>query len=216
MEVLRETPLTAGLGHPERRRLAGLCQVRRAEPGDILLREGSESAHLGIVRSGRLALRLQVPGRGSTTVLTVEAGDVFGWSAIVPPYRATSTVVAIEPSEVLVCEARALREALGEDEDLAAALAHPPGRRPPSRGHPPPAPRCVRARRGTGVVTAVEAPAFLRRDDIDRLITLLREDGRTVIGPTVSDGAIVYDEIRSARDLRRAGATSRGRARTAW
>jgi CRP-like cAMP-binding protein len=31
-------------------------------------------------------------------------------------------VVAIEQSEVLVCEARALREALEEDEDLAAAL----------------------------------------------------------------------------------------------
>ena len=122
MDVLRETPLTAGLGHPERRRLAGLCQVRRAEPGDILLREGSDTTHLGIVRSGRVALRLQVPGRGSTTVLTVEAGDVFGWSAVVPPYRATSTAIAIEPSEVLVCEARALREALDEDEDLAAAL----------------------------------------------------------------------------------------------
>jgi NAD(P)H-flavin reductase/formate hydrogenlyase subunit 6/NADH:ubiquinone oxidoreductase subunit I len=51
------------------------------------------------------------------------------------------------------------------------------------------------------VVTAVEAPAFLRRDDLDQLIALLRADGRTVIGPTVSDGAIVYDEIRSARDL---------------
>ena len=51
------------------------------------------------------------------------------------------------------------------------------------------------------MVTAVEAPAFLRRADLDRLISLLREDGRTVIGPTVSDGAIVYDEIRSASDL---------------
>ena len=122
LEVLRETPLTAGLGHPERRRLAGLCEVRRAQPGDILLREGGETAHLGIVRSGRVALRLQVPGRGSTTVLTVEAGDVFGWSAVVPPYRATSTAIAMEPSEVLLCEARALREALNEDEDLAAAL----------------------------------------------------------------------------------------------
>ena len=51
------------------------------------------------------------------------------------------------------------------------------------------------------MVTAVEAPAFLGRADLDRLISLLREDGRTVIGPTVSDGAIVYDEIRSASDL---------------
>jgi NAD(P)H-flavin reductase/formate hydrogenlyase subunit 6/NADH:ubiquinone oxidoreductase subunit I len=51
------------------------------------------------------------------------------------------------------------------------------------------------------VVTAVEGPAFLHRDDLDRLIGLLRDDGRTVIGPTVADGVIVYDEIRAATDL---------------
>jgi len=122
MELLRKTPLTAGLGHPERRRLAALCRERSADTGEILLREGSETTQLGVVRSGRVALRLQVPGRGSPTVLTVEAGDVFGWSAVVPPYRATSTAIAIEPSELLVFEARALRDALDEDEDLAAAL----------------------------------------------------------------------------------------------
>jgi CRP-like cAMP-binding protein len=122
MEVLRRTPLTAGLGHPERRRLAALCRVRMADAGEVLLREGSETTQLGVVRSGRVALRLQVPGRGSSTVLTVEVGDVFGWSAVVPPYRATSTAIAIEPSELLVFEARALRDALDEDEDLAAAL----------------------------------------------------------------------------------------------
>ena len=122
MEILRRTPLTAGLGHPERRRLAALCRVHMADAGEVLLREGSETSQLGVVRRGRVALRLQVPGRGSPTVLTVEAGDVFGWSAVVPPYRATSTAIAIEPSELLVFEARALRDALDEDEDLAAAL----------------------------------------------------------------------------------------------
>ena len=122
MELLRKTLLTAGLGHPELRRLAALCRERSADTGEILLREGSETTQLGVVRSGRVALRLQVPGRGSPTVLTVEAGDVFGWSAVVPPYRATSTAIAIETSELLVFEARALRDALDEDEDLAAAL----------------------------------------------------------------------------------------------
>jgi NAD(P)H-flavin reductase/formate hydrogenlyase subunit 6/NADH:ubiquinone oxidoreductase subunit I len=51
------------------------------------------------------------------------------------------------------------------------------------------------------VVTGVEGPAFLRRDDLDRLISLLHDDGRTVIAPTVADGAIVYDEIATAADL---------------
>lgn len=42
---------------------------------------------------------------------------------------------------------------------------------------------------------------WLPRGDLDRLIALLREDGCRVIGPTVRDGAIVYDEITSAREL---------------
>jgi NAD(P)H-flavin reductase/Fe-S-cluster-containing hydrogenase component 2 len=42
---------------------------------------------------------------------------------------------------------------------------------------------------------------FLPRADLDRLIGLLREGGRTVIGPTLDDGALVYAEIGSADDL---------------
>ncbi len=58
MEVLRATPLTPGLGHPERRRLARLCHVRTGEPGDVILREGSRTTHLGIVRLEATRLQL--------------------------------------------------------------------------------------------------------------------------------------------------------------
>ena len=51
------------------------------------------------------------------------------------------------------------------------------------------------------VTMAAVRPAFLRRDDLERLIALLQEGGRTVVGPTVRDGAIVYDEIREVADL---------------
>jgi len=42
---------------------------------------------------------------------------------------------------------------------------------------------------------------FLARDELQRLIDLLHEDGRQVIGPTVADGAIVLDRIDSVADL---------------
>ena len=42
---------------------------------------------------------------------------------------------------------------------------------------------------------------FLARTDLGALIEALHDEGRTVIGPTVQDGAIVYDEISSAADL---------------
>lgn len=56
---------------------------------------------------------------------------------------------------------------------------------------------------GRGARRAIEGPGFLARAELDTLITLLREDGRTVIGPTVAEGAIVYDEITSLDDLPR-------------
>jgi CRP-like cAMP-binding protein len=121
-EAAAEAPFLGGLSVGERRRLAELARPLAVEPGTVLLREGSETTELGIVRTGRVALRLTVPMRGIHTILTVEPGDVFGWSALVPPFRSTSTAVAVEPTTGVVFPARALREALDRDEELAAAL----------------------------------------------------------------------------------------------
>ena len=41
----------------------------------------------------------------------------------------------------------------------------------------------------------------IERDSLDRLFDALRERGYTLVGPTVSQGAIVYDEIESSADL---------------
>ena len=44
-------------------------------------------------------------------------------------------------------------------------------------------------------------PWFLARANLGVLIDLLREEGRTVIGPTVVDGAVTYAEITSVDEL---------------
>jgi sulfhydrogenase subunit beta (sulfur reductase) len=44
-------------------------------------------------------------------------------------------------------------------------------------------------------------PWFLARANLGVLIDVLREDGRTVIGPKVVDEAVVYAEITSVDDL---------------
>jgi CRP-like cAMP-binding protein len=111
-----ELPLSA------RERLAGVGELRRVEAGAVLLREGGETERLGILLSGLLSLRVAVAGRGRATLMTVEPGDIFGWTALVPPYRATSTVVALEASEVIVFDAVGLRDLLRDDESLALSL----------------------------------------------------------------------------------------------
>lgn len=122
LAVLRDSPFGADLSRLATQRLLRIGRIRQAAAGAVLLSEGAETSELGIVRYGRAALRLAVPGRGVTTVMTVEPGDAFGWSAVVPPFRATSTVVAVDPLEFVVFPAGELRAAIDRDEDLAAAV----------------------------------------------------------------------------------------------
>jgi NAD(P)H-flavin reductase len=46
-----------------------------------------------------------------------------------------------------------------------------------------------------------DVPTFLPRVHLDRLIELLRADGRRVIGPTIVDGAVAYGDVERAADL---------------
>lgn len=105
-----------------RDRLATIAEVHSVEPGVVLIREGADVDRMGILIDGLLTLRVAVAGRGRATLMTIEPGDVFGWSAVVPPYRSTSTVVALQSSEVIVFDAERLRALLREDDALAATV----------------------------------------------------------------------------------------------
>ena len=48
---------------------------------------------------------------------------------------------------------------------------------------------------------AAASQCFLAREDLGALIDAVRDSGRRLVGPTVREGAIVYDEIQTAADL---------------
>jgi CRP-like cAMP-binding protein len=52
----------------------------------------------------------------------VEPGDIVGWSALVPPHRATSECVAVDRVELLAFNGAELRAALRADHALAASI----------------------------------------------------------------------------------------------
>lgn len=112
----------AGLPDTVRAQLAGLAEQTTYPAGATVLREGASVDALGVVVEGRVAIRLYVPGRGTQTILTVEPGDLVGWSAVVSPHRSTSTVVALEPTTIVNFNGPALRGALDTDPALAAAV----------------------------------------------------------------------------------------------
>jgi len=122
VEALDRTWFGAALGPETQARLAGLARVLQASAGTVLLREGELTDDLSIVMSGRIALRMLVPERGMVTILTVEPGDVVGWSALVPPHRATSQAVAVEDAVLLAFRGDELRATLRADHALASSV----------------------------------------------------------------------------------------------
>lgn len=105
-----------------RGRLNALGTMQTYEPGAEILRAGGSSPFLAVIERGRVSLRLRVPGRGRVTIVTVEPGELLGWSAVVPPYRATVDAIATEPTRLVAYDAVALREQLVADPELSAAL----------------------------------------------------------------------------------------------
>ncbi|HEX2883935.1 MAG TPA: cyclic nucleotide-binding domain-containing protein, partial [Candidatus Limnocylindria bacterium] len=121
--ALGATWFGAGLSHHARASLTACCTRLVTYPASaVLLNEGDDTPLFAIVTRGRVALRMRVPERGPVTILTVEPGDVVGWSALVPPHRATSTAVTIEPSTLIEFEPKRLRELLEHDLALSATL----------------------------------------------------------------------------------------------
>jgi len=112
----------AGLSRGVKERLASLARTYEAPAGTRLLKEGDDTAELSVLVQGRVALTEHVAGRGSVTLMTVEPGDVFGWSTLIAPFKATSTVVSLEPVRIIAFEGTLLRERVRADCELAAGI----------------------------------------------------------------------------------------------
>jgi CRP-like cAMP-binding protein len=120
--LLGDTWFGAGLPVTARADLAVIGTVEDVPEGQILVREGHPCESMGVLVTGRIGIRLGLPGLEDRTVLTIEPGDIFGWSAVVPPSIATSTCIATTPSRVIMFDGVGLGAALATDCELAAVV----------------------------------------------------------------------------------------------
>jgi CRP-like cAMP-binding protein len=120
--LLGDTWFGAGLPVSARAKMAAVGTFAEVPVDTVLIREGALCDSLGVVVAGRVAIRLGLPGQEDRTVLTIEPGDVFGWSAVLPPSIATSTCVTVSPSRVILFDGVGLGMAMAAEPELAAAV----------------------------------------------------------------------------------------------
>ncbi|HTP55737.1 MAG TPA: cyclic nucleotide-binding domain-containing protein [Thermoplasmata archaeon] len=92
---------------------------RTYETGELLVREGDPAEEFLLIFHGKVALEILSADRPRTTIQTIGAGEVLGWSWLFPPHRWRLDARAVKTTRVLGIGAAYLRRVL--DEHPAAA-----------------------------------------------------------------------------------------------
>lgn len=121
-ELLTETDVFADLTPPQLELISGCGRLTALEAGRELFSEGQEASVFYLVRHGRVALELGIPGQGSATLSTHGPGEVLGWSWLFPPYRWHFDGRVVERGSAIVFDAACLRTKAEDDHDLGYEL----------------------------------------------------------------------------------------------
>lgn len=120
--VLAEHPFFAGLEQRYLQIIVGCATNVVFEKGQIIFREGEEANRFYLIRQGRVALEVHAAGIGTLTIQTLDAGDILGWSWLVPPYRWHFDARAVELTRAIALDGECLRRKCEEDHDLGYEL----------------------------------------------------------------------------------------------
>jgi len=121
-DLLTQHPLFTDMPEAYRDVLASSAAEVTYEPGQVIFREGDTANRFFLVLEGRVMLEAFNIQYGSMPVQTLEPGDVFGWSVLVPPHRWRLDARAAERTKLAVLDGPALREACEKDPGLGYAL----------------------------------------------------------------------------------------------
>jgi CRP-like cAMP-binding protein len=120
--VLAEHPFFQALPQEDLHILVGCAMNVRFDAGQQIFREGDEANEFYLIRHGKVALEVVVPGRASITIQTFGAGEILGWSWLVPPYRWRFDARAVETVRAIALDGKCLRAKCEADPRLGFEL----------------------------------------------------------------------------------------------
>jgi len=121
-QLLGEATALQGLAPAHRATMGGCARIRVFEPGAMLLAEGDPADEFFLIRRGSVAIETEVPSRGAVTLETLGAGDLVGWSWLVPPYRSAFGAKAVDTAHVIALDGACLRGKCEQDPALGYDL----------------------------------------------------------------------------------------------
>lgn len=115
-EMIRRFPFFSGFSMDQIVVLAKAAEEVEVKRDHYFNQEGEELAHVFIILEGEVSIVTNLPQKDKEiTLCTLGTGDLFGWSALVPPYASTASAKATTPVRAIDFDAKALRGYFEED-----------------------------------------------------------------------------------------------------
>ena len=121
-EYLPEHPFFAGLDEETMSTIVGCARIVRVPAGELLFRTGDPADTFYAIRQGRVALEVHDPRHGGIRIATPSAGEVVGWSWLVPPYRWMFDARVVTSLSAVAIDGACLRGKCAQDPVLGYAL----------------------------------------------------------------------------------------------
>ncbi len=119
---LARHPFLRGVNHTHLALLADSVLISHFKAGQVIFREGGPADHFYLIEQGRVVLESGA-GYGEPAVIeTIGAGDLLGWSWMMPPYVWHFTARAVEPTEAIHFVGSILRQYCEKDHSLGFEL----------------------------------------------------------------------------------------------
>ncbi len=120
-EMLKKFRLFGELTENERIQIAKICNERIYEEGSVIFTMGGFAKDVYLLKSGKVNIQIEFKiyeNEVKTTVYTVEKGEIFGWSALVPPHRLTASARCEKKSEVITINGKEFLELLEREKNM--------------------------------------------------------------------------------------------------
>jgi nucleotide-binding universal stress UspA family protein len=98
-DLLAQTPLLAELTQEELQRIAEAVRLRTYQPGEVIVREGAQTAGCFIILTGQVEVVKDAGTARSTVLARMGPGEIFGEMAMIDNHPRSATVCAVEATE---------------------------------------------------------------------------------------------------------------------
>jgi CRP-like cAMP-binding protein len=120
--TLAQHPFLAGLDRRYLRQLLSIASGKSFKPLAIIFHEGKPANTFYLIVKGKVELETPLLGCDAVPIQTLGPGEVLGWSWLLPPYEYHYSARAVEATEAIALDGRALRGRCEEDHDLGYEL----------------------------------------------------------------------------------------------